>query len=90
MHGALVVCSLPKSHIDDEVVLHIHLNESDQPITINAAIRHKQADRLGLEFRLMDLESASKLRRVLELNLGDEQLLHRQFSQLIESVNFSS
>lgn len=90
MHGALVACSLPKSQINDEVELHIHLYESEKPITINAAIRHKQSERLGLEFKLMDLDSASRLRRVLELNLGDEKLLYRQFEQLIESVDFSS
>lgn len=52
-------------------------------IVANAVVRHREGDQLGIETTHMDIDSASCLRRLVELNLGDPTLLDREFTQLI-------
>ena len=40
---------------------------------------------VGFECQEIDLDSITHLKRLIELNLGDEDLLHRELSTLIES-----
>jgi hypothetical protein len=43
---------------------------------------HSQQDSLGLRCEKIDIESASHLRRLLELNMGDAELLSRELDEL--------
>lgn len=52
-------------------------------IAFEGRIRWQQGDRLGLEIESMPLESAMHLRRLVELNLGDEALLEREFAAML-------
>ena len=45
--------------------------------------RLKEAHKLGFECTRIDQQSISHLRRVVELNLGDEALLQRELKALI-------
>jgi hypothetical protein len=47
-------------------------------------LRHVEPHRLGFQCRYIDLESASHLKRLVELNLGDPTLLEREFAHLLE------
>jgi len=57
---------------------------NDIVITMPAILKHKLGDYLGFEAEKMDLESVSHLRRLVELNLGNEELLERELDHLIQ------
>ena len=64
--------------------LTIHLNDDESAIVMAVTLRHLEPDRLGFKIEYIDQESASHLKRLVELNLGDAELLERELSHLIE------
>ncbi len=59
----------------------VHLPE--QNICMQTQLAHVEADAIGFTCVAIDLDSAATLRRVVELNLGDEQLLQRELSAML-------
>lgn len=53
-------------------------------ITLETRVARAQGQCLGLHCEHLDLDSAQHLRRLVELNLGDEALLQRDLNALIE------
>lgn len=66
-------------------ILHVHLNEteSSNEIDMEARIAHVEGRYAGLLCLAIDLDSVTHLRRLVELNLGDPELLERELSALI-------
>ena len=62
--------------------ISIHLDQGSAIIAMNAALKHEHEEYLGFECCSMDLDSATHLRRLVELNLGDDALLHRELALL--------
>jgi len=62
----------------------IHLNEEETAIVMAVELKHVEDYRLGFMCRYIDLESATHLKRLVELNLGDQAMLEREFSRLID------
>lgn len=60
----------------------IRLDEGDDVIEMTAQIMHQEGDRIGLQCRHIDMDSITHLRRLVELNLGDANLLERELAQL--------
>jgi hypothetical protein len=56
----------------------------DTCVQMEAGLTRSQADLLGFVCRHIDLDSISHLRRLVELNLGDEGLLERELAALGE------
>lgn len=52
-------------------------------IHMDAGVAHIEPERVGLTARYLDVDSATHLRRLIELNLGDESRLHRELSAMI-------
>lgn len=67
---------------DEGVLVDIELGQPASHIRMHAAVAHIEPDHVGLHCRHIDVESASHLRRVVELNLGDAALLERELSML--------
>ncbi|WP_019024849.1 MULTISPECIES: PilZ domain-containing protein [unclassified Thioalkalivibrio] len=67
------------------VTLDIPLSDEAR-IAFEGRVRWQEGLWLGLEIEAMPLESATHLRRLVELNLGDEALLEREFAAMAESV----
>ncbi len=63
----------------------VQLGEEMPEISMDGEIAHIDGKRVGLRCVGIDLESASMLRRMVELNLGDGKLLERDLSQLLAS-----
>lgn len=63
--------------------LAIHLPESDVVITMEGRVAHHDTNVLGYHCEHIDLASISHLKRLIELNLGDEGQLERELSELI-------
>ncbi|WP_313289301.1 PilZ domain-containing protein [Stutzerimonas nitrititolerans] len=54
----------------------------DAEVRMQVAMTHEVGELIGFVCQHIDLESASHLRRLVELNLGDEQLLDRELAAL--------
>jgi hypothetical protein len=72
--------------IGTHCTLKIRLDHSSANIRMDATIVHHMADSYGLVCRDIDIDSVTHLRRLVELNLGDETLAEREFSLLCEST----
>ncbi|MFC1747312.1 PilZ domain-containing protein [Pseudomonadota bacterium] len=62
--------------------LEIIFAESGSLINVQVSVAHSENDRVGFEITEIDIESVSHLRRLMELNLGDPDLLDRELSAL--------
>jgi len=67
------------SHFKITLLLARH----DTEITIQATLKHHDDAVLGFQTIHIDVDSASHLHRLLELNLGDSKLLDREYHELI-------
>ncbi|HET9554047.1 MAG TPA: PilZ domain-containing protein [Anaeromyxobacteraceae bacterium] len=84
LKGALVEVGpglLPRQ--GDRCALSIRLDAGDTVIRMDGVVAHVNGNRVGVECREVDLESVAHLRRLVELNLGDEALLHRELAALV-------
>lgn len=84
LNGALVL--RPENWHDEKgtaVRLNLHLQGSDVELVIDGVVFHQEEGLLGIKFLTLGLESISHLKRLIQLNLADEGLLHREISQLI-------
>jgi len=61
--------------------LAVHL-EGGPDIVMDVAIAHQEQDEIGLKCNDIDVDSITHLRRLVELNLGDPELLERELSAL--------
>lgn len=83
LRGALVESNRPLPvEMDDAVKLHLYL-ANDILIEIPAILTHAQPPQYGFTAGEMEIDSITHLRRLVELNLGDEALLERELEQLL-------
>jgi len=61
----------------------IELGNGAMTIEMAAMLRHRANQQLGFECVTLDIDSATHLRRLIELNLGDHAELDREISHLI-------
>lgn len=83
MRGVLLV--LPEDSVwslEQKLTVHLILSETEQ-IVMQGCIAHIDGEVIGYAIDSMDLESMTTLRRLLQLNLG-EQAVNREFSELIK------
>lgn len=62
----------------------IYLDGQKVGIVMAVELMHIESHRLGFKCQYIDLESATHLKRLVELNLGDQVLLEREFARLID------
>ncbi|WP_298453620.1 PilZ domain-containing protein [uncultured Marinobacter sp.] len=62
----------------------IHLDGEKVGIVMAVELKHIESHRLGFKCQYIDLESATHLRRLVELNLGGQVLLERELAHLID------
>ena len=67
---------------DCQLSISLDDRKNDQ-ISMETRVAHSHGYRLGLLCRSIDLDSVTHLRRLVELNLGDPNLLERELSALI-------
>ncbi|RCU45230.1 MULTISPECIES: PilZ domain-containing protein [Corallincola] len=83
LKGALV--AEPKDWVYDEDAdykLCFHLDGSDVEIEMEVELSHQRAHYLGWNCHHIGIESVSHLKRLIELNVGDEDLLYRELADL--------
>lgn len=64
-------------------LLRIELDEEGNEIRIESTVVHLQGRQAGLVCHGLDIDSATHLRRLVELNLGRPDLLERELSALL-------
>ncbi|WP_199609026.1 PilZ domain-containing protein [Flocculibacter collagenilyticus] len=62
--------------------LTFKLAGSDIDISMYTKLAHIEDEHLGLACELMDIDSATHLRKLIALNSGDEDMLHRELAHL--------
>ena len=74
--------------VEDELLLQIGPFQDDFTVELSTQVAYLRADAslVGLNITSLDVESASHLRRLIEVNLGDQQLLQRELSNLIQAM----
>jgi hypothetical protein len=68
--------------VGTNATLKIHLDNLGTSIRMEVTIVHHMTDYYGLVSREIDLDSVTHLRRLVELNLGDEAMAEREFALL--------
>lgn len=69
--------------VGSSVNVDVNLND-EVSIETTCMLMHRTQDRLGLRIDRIDMESIIHLRRLIELNLGDPELLERELNGLGE------
>jgi len=67
----------------DKFKLEIFLAGADVKLLMEVEVCHMENDRIGFVCEHIDIDSASHLHRLMELNLGDEKLLEREIHEMI-------
>ncbi len=85
LNGALI--ERPENWTDDKGELFnllITLPDSEIQIDMEVDVAHISDEHIGFHCVHIDLESATSLRRLVELNLGDEDLLERELTHMLD------
>ena len=67
-----------------DYVVHFQLNESEIYIDLVLKLKQENLEHLRFEIDQIDLNSASHLKRLVELNVGDEAILQRELRELTD------
>ncbi|MDT8385780.1 MAG: PilZ domain-containing protein [Gammaproteobacteria bacterium] len=66
----------------DHFLAEMLTDNSDATIRMEVSVIHMENHHTGFRCEHIDLDSISHLRRLVELNLGDPDILHRELSEL--------
>lgn len=69
----------------DEFRIEIRPPEAPFSIRMQAHRAHAEADHIGFECSHIDIDSISHLRRLVELNIGDEDVLNRELAEMAKA-----
>ncbi len=84
LKGALVEAPATfRGAVGQACALTIQLDAGDAVLRMEGTIAHRGGTQVGVRCTGIDLDSIAHLRRIVELNLGDEDLLHRELSALV-------
>lgn len=86
LKGALVKAEKPllKSVNGKRCTMVLLLGRDGENITMNGKVVHQEGQLIGIECQHIDLDSMTSLKRLLELNLGDEKVLERELSEMLK------
>lgn len=86
LKGALVALGSPlEAAPGTPCALHLPL-DARNALRMNGHVVHREDRALGLEWDSIDLDSLTHLRRLLELNCGDEALINRELAHLVRTA----
>lgn len=83
LKGALVQhIGAPGLAVQEKCRLTLSLPGLDEPIVMEGVIVHLEGEHVGIECLDIDVGSLTQLRRLVELNTGDGDLMNRELSNL--------
>jgi hypothetical protein len=84
LKGALVEQAQPwMLPLGAPCTLSFRLAGDDATLDMTGVVAHVEQSRLGMRCTEIDLDSMTRLRRLVELNLGDEAALHREIHAML-------
>lgn len=66
----------------EQMLVDIHAPGEAFRILMETVVAHAENETVGLQCNSIDLDSASHLHRLMELNIGDEDILNRELSMM--------
>ena len=86
LKGALVETLQPATTLKSKACrLSLELGEGGERIVMEGTVVHHEGKLMGIECRHIDMDSMINLRRLMELNLGDENLLERELGEMMKA-----
>lgn len=88
LNGALLRpahSSVPALPADQSCLLKIFLDAAGDAIRMEGRLHLRADGCYGLACQALDLDSVTHLKRLVQLNLGDESLAEREFSRLLQT-----
>ncbi|WP_438864897.1 PilZ domain-containing protein [Neptunicella sp.] len=83
LHGVLLSRPIEfEANLDKDFTISFELEGLPNAIILIGKISHINDDAIGIQAELIDIDSISELRRLVELNMGDDALLNRNFNNL--------
>lgn len=85
LKGALVETHklLPNTFKGKMCHLVLPLNETGDKIVMDGLVVHHEGNAIGLECKTMDVDSVTHLRRIVEMNAGDEAVMQRELGEML-------
>lgn len=68
--------------LDDPFMIELKLHNSDTIIRMDVSVAHIESNHIGFRCEHIDLDSITHLRRLVELNVGDTEILNRELTAL--------
>ena len=86
LKGALVETRQPIANIfkGKACRMVLFLSTGGEHITMEGKVVHQDGQHIGIECQHIDLDSMINLRRLVELNTGDEKLLERELAEVLK------
>ncbi len=72
---------------NERYTVNLQLAGHEVEINLDVIEVHQENNHIGFKTEHMDIDTATHLRRLVELNLGDESLLERELSELVHQSN---
>lgn len=83
LKGALVQSDTPQTlALEDKCHLVLPLADDGEGLEMSGRVVHLDHHNIGIECQNIDLTSLTRLRRLIELNTGDAELMDRELSHL--------
>lgn len=83
LRGILVQCTeLSNADFEQPFEATIALSDGGESIIMSLKLAHHEATHLGFECEYIDIDSITHLKRLVELNLGDPEILNRELGSL--------
>ncbi len=84
LQGALIDgCGSNTATTDIPCKLTIYLDAlREQKVVMWGLVAHKEGDNLGIHCTNIDIDSMTHLRKIVEYNLGDAELVNRELGEL--------
>ena len=85
LKGALLATAAPEGlRLQEKCRLMLTLTDDGDAITMDGSIAHLDGTQVGFQCLEIDISNMTRLRRLLELNTGDVDLVDRELGQLIQ------
>ncbi len=72
------------SKVGDQYLVEMLTDTPDATIRMEVSVAHVEKQLAGFRCEHIDLDSISHLRRLVELNLGDNEMLNRELTELMK------
>ncbi|GGO73734.1 PilZ domain-containing protein [Bowmanella pacifica] len=84
LKGVLIECPADfDADLKQSILLVVSLPGMTSSIMLDGQIKHADNKQIGIKINMIDIDSASNLRRLIELNVGDDSLLKRELEALV-------